>query len=211
MDMSMVHNVKDKNRPKIKKEPVELAEIDNSLALSSVPDGVLHIENVKGYLGCKFETLGDADFSDDYRKLYNQDILVKPAYGHLENNEIIKYSMKYEFNDEECTKIILSKIHNGKFWMEDRVIDITADLIHDVTGLSKVGEIPLNEKNMRNIVLDNTGSSYNGRGIAISKIKQDDVRYLCKILTTKFYGSSREDDMAIGMVHVAYLMCIEKK
>ncbi|WP_233109398.1 hypothetical protein, partial [[Clostridium] innocuum] len=76
--------------------------------------------------------------------------------------------------------------------MEDRVIDITADLIHEVTRLSKVGEIPLNEKNMRKIVLDNTGSSYNGRGIVISKIKQDDVRYLCKILTTKFCGSSRE-------------------
>ena len=115
MDISMVHNVKDKNRPKIKKELVEPAEIDDKLALSSVPDGVLHIENVKGYLGCKFETLGDANFNDDYRKLYNQDMSVKPAYGHLENNEIINYSMQYEFDDEECTKIMLSRIHNGKF------------------------------------------------------------------------------------------------
>ena len=64
---------------------------------------------------------------------------------------------------------------------------------------------------MRKIILDNTGSNYNGRGIVISKIKKDDVRYLCKFLTTKFCGSSREDDMAAGMVHVAYLMCIEKK
>ena len=71
MDSSMVHNVKDKSRPKIKKEPIELAVIDDSLALSSVPNGVLHIENVKGYLGCKFETLGDENFSDDYRRLYN--------------------------------------------------------------------------------------------------------------------------------------------
>ncbi|WP_044909092.1 hypothetical protein, partial [[Clostridium] innocuum] len=71
--------------------------------------------------------------------LYNKDMSVKQGYEHLENNEIINYSMKYEFDDEECTKIILSRIHNGKFWLEDRVIDITADLIHDVTGLSKVG------------------------------------------------------------------------
>lgn len=210
MDVSLIHNVRDKNRPRLKRELVEPLGDDPRLALSSVPDRVLHLENMRGYLGCKLETLSDSDFTSEYQKIYHHDMTLKQGYEHLKDNEIVRYALKYEFDNEECTKIILSRIHNGKFWLEDRVIDITADLIHDVIGLSKSSVIPLNEKNMRKIVISNIGSSYNGRGIVISKIKQDDVRYLCKILTTKFCTNSREDDMVASMVHITYLMCVDK-
>ena len=53
----MIHNVKDKNRTKIKKEPVKPMDIDENLALSVVPDRVLHLENVQSYLGCRIENL----------------------------------------------------------------------------------------------------------------------------------------------------------
>lgn len=135
---------------------------------------------------------------------------LKVGFEHLKENEIVNYSMNHEFKNEECMKIILSRIHNGNFCLDDRVINITTDLIHEVISLSKIGVIPFNEKNVKKTVMDNTKSSYNGRGIVVSKIIQDDARYVCKILTSKFCANSREDDMAAGMVHVAYLMCIEK-
>ena len=50
--------------------------------------------------------------------------------------------------------------------MGENVIDISEKLIHEVTRLCNQGSIPLNEKN------------YNGRGIIISQIKQDDIRIL---------------------------------
>lgn len=134
----------------------------------------------------------------------------KVGFEHLKDNEVIKYLLHYKFQDDECNKIILSRIHNGKFWLDDRVIDITANLIHEVKGLSKSRVIPFNEKNVKKIMLDNTKSSYNGRGIVIRKIIQDDVRYVSKILTSKFCANYREDDMAAGMVHTTYLMCVEK-
>ena len=211
MSATLFHNIKDRNRPKIKKEPVRPEKYDENLALSTVPDGVLQLENVQGYLSCRVENMEQLELNDEHKLLYTDDMSAKPGYEHLDNNDIVNYSLKHEFDDETNTKIILSRIHDGKFWMEDRVIDITADLIHEVTGLSKEGEMPLNEKKIKNVVLENTGSSYNGRGIVITKIRQDDVRYLCKILTTKFCANSREDDMAVGLVHAAYLMCVEKK
>lgn len=210
MDVSLIHFVRDKIRPKTKREPIEPLEEDPKLDLSSIPDKVLHLENVRSYLGCKLETLSDSDFNKEYEKIYNQDMSLRVGFEHLKDNEIIRYSLQYEFDDEECTKIILSRIHNGKFWLDDRVIDITTYLIHEVNSLSKSGVILFNEKNVKKTVLDNTKSSYNGKGIVISKIQQDDVRYLCKILTSKFCANSREDDMATGMIHVAYLMCVDK-
>ena len=37
----------------------------------------------------------------------------------------------------ELTQIILSRINDGKLWVQDSVIGIYIDLIHEVTGLNK--------------------------------------------------------------------------
>lgn len=66
MDVSLIHNVRHKNRPKMKRELVEPLEDDPRLALSSVLDGVLHLENVRSYLRCKLETISDSDFTKEF-------------------------------------------------------------------------------------------------------------------------------------------------
>ena len=100
MDTSLIHNVRDKNRPRLKKEPIEPLEEDPRFSLSSVPDKFLHLENVKSYLGCKLEIVSDSDFTSEYLKIYNQDMSLKQGYEHLEDNEIVKYGLRYEFDDE---------------------------------------------------------------------------------------------------------------
>lgn len=89
-------------------------------------------------------------------------------------------------------------------------MQISTNLIHDVTSLRYEGYIALNKKNMKKVVLGNAHSTYNGRGIVISKIKQDDVIFFRKTMTSKMCSSSREDDVAIGFVHVVYMIHVDK-
>ena len=62
---------------------------------------------------------------------------------------------------------------------------------------------------MKKVVFENTKSKYNGRGILISKIKQHDVRFGNRIMTSKICSSSREDDTIASFIHVTYMMCVE--
>ena len=45
----------------------------------------------------------------------------------------------------EWTQTILSRIHDGKLWMQDSIVDILANLIHEVIGLCKQGSVPIGE------------------------------------------------------------------
>ena len=104
-----------------------------------------------------------------------------------------------------------SQLHDGKFWLVDNVVEISANLIHEVTALCNEGSIPVNEKNVKKLVLDNTKSFYNGRGIVISKIKLDDVKFLSGIIAARMCYSSKEDDMAAGFIQVAYKICVDRE
>ena len=84
------------------------------------------------------------------------------------------------------------------------------NLTYEVTGLRNEGSIPLNEKNVKMVVLENTKSTYNRRGIVISKIKQDDVRYVRKNMVGKICSSYIEDDMKKRFIHAPYKICVEK-
>ena len=46
--------------------------------------------------------------------------------------------------------------------MQDNVVDIFVDLIHEVTGLSKQGNVPIGEKMVKKKVENYTKEVYNG-------------------------------------------------
>ena len=51
------------------------------------------------------------------------------------------------------------------------VVNNSDNLIHEVTRLCNEGSIIVNEKNVKKLVIENTKSKYNRRGIIIHKIK----------------------------------------
>ena len=65
--------------------------------------------------------------------------------------------------------------------MQGNVVDISSDLIHEVTSLSKEGSVPIGEKLVKNKVESYTKAVYNGKVMVMSSIKQDDVRFLSRI------------------------------
>ena len=67
--------------------------------------------------------------------------------------------------------------------MQDNVVDISTDLIHEATSLSKQGNVPIDEKLVKKKVESYTKAMYNGKAMVINTIKQDDVRFLSRIIS----------------------------
>ena len=61
------------------------------------------------------------------------------SYGLLNLLRIPHFSQSPELN--AVVKVLLSCVHDGYFWL-DRKIDLNVDVIHRITGLSKVGADP---------------------------------------------------------------------
>lgn len=75
--------------------------------------------------------------SKDMDIIFTRDLSIKLEFGYLKNLDLVKYQFYRDLDVSEWTQVILSRVHDGKLWMGDNVVDISADLIHEVTGLCK--------------------------------------------------------------------------
>ena len=73
---------------------------------------------------------------------------------------MFKYHFYGELDTSELTQIILSIIHDGKIWMEDSVVDISANLIHEVISLFKHSSVPIHEKMVKKKIKSYTKAMY---------------------------------------------------
>ena len=105
----------------------------------------------------------------------------------------------------------MSRIHDGKLWMQDNVVEIFAYLIHEVTCLNKEGSVPIDEKMVKKKVKIYTKEKYNGKAMVISSIKWDDVRFLSRIITYSVCAISKIDELSARFIHVAHKICVEKE
>ena len=137
MDISVVHNVENEDRPKLKVISVKLVEGNPNLALSITLNNVVCLEDIGSYLNSKFESIGSEYINKDMELIFNDDMTMKPRFEHLKELNLLKYHFYHELDTDEWTQIILSRLHDGKLWMQDSVIDIFANLIHEVNGLRK--------------------------------------------------------------------------
>ena len=96
---------------------------------------------------------------------------MKSRFKHLKELDLFKYHFYNELDTDEWTQIILLRIHDGKLWMQDNGVDIFSNLIHEVTGLSKTGSVPIGEKLVKKKVKSYTKAVYNGKAMVINSIK----------------------------------------
>ena len=95
--------------------------------------------------------------------------------------------------------------------MEDSVIDILANLIHEVTILRKQGSVPKGEKLVKKKVESYTKIVYNGKAMVINTIKQDDGRFIRRIISYSICASSKMDELLTGFIYATYKICVEKE
>lgn len=64
----LVFKLTDRIRPQFKKHPYKSNEDDPNGAFSSVLYGVLHVENIRAYIHCNIEELGNVEMLPLYTK-----------------------------------------------------------------------------------------------------------------------------------------------
>ena len=95
--------------------------------------------------------------------------------------------------------------------MEDSVVDLSADLIHEVTSLCKQGNVPIGEKLVKKKVESYKKVVYNGKAMVINTIKQDDVRFMSRIIAYSICESSKIDELSTGFIYAIYKICVENE
>lgn len=209
--MSVVQNVENIERPNLKVVPMKPLEENPNLALLITLNNVVFLEDVGSYLCSKFETIGSEFMNRNMEIIFNHDMTIKPRYEHLKDLDLVKYHFYHELDTKEWTQIILSRIHNGEIWMGINVVDISDNLIYEVTSLSKQGSVPIGEKMVNKKVENYTKAFYNDKAMMINTIQQYDVCFLTRIIAYSLCASSKNDELSAGFIYVAYKICVEKE
>ena len=114
-------------------------EDDSKDAFSQTLEGVLHVEDIRLYIHCKFEIIGNKDIWKDLSEIFKEDKTLNPESGYLQNPNILQYMDYEEFDELEWIRIVLSRIHDQFIWVGDKPTMITKELFHLVTSLDNVG------------------------------------------------------------------------
>lgn len=85
-------------------------------------------------------------------------------------------------------------------WIKNNVVDISANLIHEVSSSSKQGSVPIGEKLVKKKVEGYTKVVYNGKTMVISSIKKDDMRFTSRIISYLVCASSKIDGLLVGFI-----------
>lgn len=146
MDKLVVHNVENEDRPKLKFVSIKSTKGNPNSVLSTTLNNVVYLEDVGSYLNSKFESIGSTFMNKDMELVFNHDMTMKLRFEHIKELDLFKYHFYHELDTDEWTQIILSRIHDGKLWMQDNAINIYVNLIHEVIGFSKKGSELIDDK-----------------------------------------------------------------
>ena len=91
MDISIVHNVENEERPKLKVVSMKLVEGNTNSALCITLNNVVYLEDVGSYLNNKFESNGSEYMNKDMELDFDHDMTVKPKFEHLKELDLLKY------------------------------------------------------------------------------------------------------------------------
>lgn len=109
----------------------------------------LHVEDVRSYIHCKFERIGDNEIQQELSEVLNGNLNLKPKFAHLLDLNLVKCMFYKKFDNHDQSQNILSQVHEEIFWVGDSPILIDNELIHKVKN---EGFNPINEKNMKELV-----------------------------------------------------------
>ena len=68
----------------------------------------------------------------------------------------------------EWVRIVLSRIHDGAFWLESGPVKFTKKTIHRVTSIPTLDQPKTLHSDKREVIERNTGARWNDRGMAIN-------------------------------------------
>ena len=104
-----------------------------------------------------------------------------------------------------ATKYIVSRYHEGKLWL-DSIMEITAELIHQVTALPMKGDkVPMDMPSTQ-MIQEELGSEEEGRnskGIRIGQARHDSVKWALTIIAMCLTNAGRPSSVKREVLPVA--------
>lgn len=121
-------------QPEFKPIPEVTYKNDPASALSIIPDKVVMVQDVRRCYNCKIGAIGDLEIYNAYDKLCENKIL-KDDYSIIKRKGLSKALEFLIVFKVEWVCIMLSKIHDGDFWLETGPVKFTKKTVHRVTGI----------------------------------------------------------------------------
>ena len=98
----------------------------------------------------------------------------------------------------------MSRIHDGCVWLEAGPVKITKRIVHRVTGFPTLDQHKTLRSDSKEAIEMNTGAKWNKRGMTIDTITDPLLDFLVRVISHKFYQSSRLNSVPHIAVDVGY-------
>ena len=190
-------------QPKFKSIPKVTYKNDLGGALLVILDKVVMVKDVKKCYNCKIGAIGDLEIFNSFDKLYDKGKL-KDEFSIVEKKGLTKALVFPIVFKIEWIHIVLSQIHDGYFWLETRLVKITKKIVHRVTSFPTLDQPKTLRSDKRETIEKNTSTKWNNRGMTIGTIKDPLLDFAVRIVSHKFYQSSRLNSVPYIAVNVAY-------
>ena len=176
---------------------------DPAGALSIIPPKVVMVQDMRKCYNCKIGAMGDMEINQSYEKLSENGIL-KEEYKIAERKGVTRALGYPTTFKTEWIRLVLSIIHDGSLWLEYVPIKISKRIIHRVTGYPTLDWHKTLRSDSKEVIEMNTGAKWNKRGMTIDTIQDPLVEFAVRVISHKFYQSSRLNSVPCIAVDVGY-------
>ena len=127
-----------------------------------IPDKVVMVQDVCKCYNCKIGAIGDLEIFNAFDKLCENGKL-KDEFSIVEKKGLTKALVFPSAFKTEWICIVLSRIHDGSFWLEKGPIKITKKMVHRVTGFPTLDRPKTLRSNKKETIKKNTGAKWNNK------------------------------------------------
>lgn len=163
---------------------------DSMGVLSLIPHKFIMIHDVRICYMCKIRELWDYEIKEAYEKLCNGGIL-KDEFKIVERKGLTR-ALEFPRNFKiEWIKVILSIIHDMKYWLQNGPMEITKKIFHRFIGYPTLDKKKTMWCLSQEEIEANTGVEWNGWGLSITNIFYPLIEFVVRVIPQKFYHSRR--------------------
>ena len=134
-----------------------------------ISDKVVMVQDVRKCYNCKIGAIGDLEIFNAFDKLCDNGTL-KDEFSIVEKKGLTKALVFPSIFKTEWIRIVLSRIHDGSFWLEQGPVKITKKMIHKVTGFPTLDRPKTLRSDKKETIEKNTGAKWNNRGMTIDTV-----------------------------------------
>lgn len=161
------------------------------------------VQDVKKCYNYKNGAIGDLEIFNAFDKLHDKGIL-KDEFQIVEKKGLTKALVFPIVFKIEWIHIVLSRIHDGLVWVEIGPLNIMKKIVHRVNGFPTLDQPKTLRSDKNEAIEKNTSAKWNNRGMTIDTITDPLLDFAIRVISHKFYQSSRLNSMPCIAVDVAY-------